>query len=288
MERYAIYGDLATRETLTLASVLHVKGVAADYIEETASLSLALASRAGREEGPFLRTPEGFVLANLHSILEFIERVYPDPSLVPTKPVRRICLRLIEDWLELWLPHWPRRSWGTLERLGAHLGSAGFLLGRRPTRADWILAGWLESEVLVHAQARLHLEREAPRLVSLGEDLLARELSLSEEVDDAIPISLLGILEEIATDYHAYLAHNHQALKEHEETVPIDLGLGLQALPIQKVAESRRIDLGREIAELDRPIRKRVTELLEPVGAWHALTLPPALTEMDPQDPRSL
>ncbi len=288
MGRYTIYGDLSARESLTLATVLHIKGVAVDFVEQTASLALALASRAGREEGPYLRTPEGFVLADLHSILEFVERVHPDPRLVPTSPVRRACARLLEDWLELWLPQWPRRSWGSLSRLGAHLSTTGFLLGPHPSRADWILAGWLETEVLVHGPARSHLAREAPRLVSLGEDLLALEASVGEVTDDVIPISLLGILEEIASDYHAYLVRNHQALKDREERVEVDLGLGLRALPVQPVAEVRRIDLGREIGGLDRAIRRRVIEVLEPVGAWHALTLPPALEEMESSDPRSL
>lgn len=285
---YAIYGDLRTRETVTLATVLHAKGVAVELVEQTPSLALSLASRAGSEEGPYLRTPEGFVLAELHAMLELIERVHPEPALVPTTPVRRICVRLLEDWLELWLPHWPRRSWQTLERLGDHLQAAGFLLGARPTRADWILAAWLETEVLPHAHARAHLSARAPRLVSLGEELLASSLASGAAADDVIPISLLAILEEIAADYHVYLARNHQALKDQDSNLRLDLGLGPRSLPLQPVAERRRTEIGREIAALDRRARRRVFEVLEPVGAWHVLTLPTVLVDLDPADPRSL
>lgn len=288
MGRYTIYGDLGTRETVTLATVLHAKQIAIELVEETASLVLALESRAGSAQGPYLRTPEGFVLAGLHSMLEYLERTHPEPSLVPRTPVRRSCARLLEDWLELWLPHWPRRSWGTLERLGAHLTAAGFLLGPRPCRADWILAGWLETEVLIHPHARAHLGRVAPRLVSLGDDLLSAGTSAREVLDDVIPISLLAVLEEIARDYHSYLVRNHQALKDHGDRVEVDLGLGLRALPVQPLAEARRMELGREIGELDRAARRRVVEILEPVAAWHALTLPPVLEELDSADPRSL
>ena len=285
---YTIYGDLRTRETMALATVLHAKGLAVELVEETASLALSLASRAGSEEGPYLRTPEGFVLAELHAMLELIERVHPEPALVPSTPVRRICVRLLEDWLELWLPHWPRRSWRTLERLGDHLAAAGFLLGARPTRADWILAAWLETEVLPHAHARAHLSARAPRLVSLGEELLSASLASGAGADDVIPISLLAVLEEIAADYHVYLARNHQALKDHESHVRLDLGLGPQSLPLQPVAERRRTEIGREIAALDRSARRRVVEVLEPMGAWHVLTLPAVLADLDPADPRSL
>jgi len=289
-ERYALYGDPGDRGTAVLAMVLSIKGLAVDFIEENASLALLLATRAGREEGPYLRTPEGFVLADPHAILEWLERVHPEPAMLPQTPVRRVCARLLEDWIDLWLPHWPRRSWATLERLGEHLESAGFLLGPEPTRADWRLAAWLETEVLPHADARKHLARTAPRLVSLGQDLLASEPRPADarEGGDVLPISLLGILHEVGDDYHAYLTLNHQALKDHGDRVLLDLGLGKRPLPVQEECEIRRIAIGRELGRLPRPGRRRVAEMLEPLGVWHALSLPPALEEVDPADPLAL
>ena len=288
--RYTLYGDLARRDAAGLAAILVAKGVPVELVDETPSLAMVLAARAGRDRGPYLRTPEGFVLADPFAIREWLDRVHPEPELLPTTPVRRTCARLLEDWIELWLPHWPRRSWGTLERLGRHVEAAGFLLGRAPTRPDRLLAAWLETEVLVHAHAREHLSRVAPRLVRFGDDLLAAEERAdgSAEEGDAIPISLLDVLEEIAADYHAFLILNHQALKDHEDEVRIDLGLGRQPLPVQPECEARRTAIGRELSSLDREVRRRIAGMLEPVGAWHALTLPPVLEEMDTSDPRSL
>ena len=288
--RYTLYGDLGRRDAAGLAAILVAKGVPVELVDETPSLAMVLASRAGRDRGPYLRTPEGFVLAEPFAIREWLDRVHPEPELLPTTPVRRTCARLLEDWIELWLPHWPRRSWGTLERLGRHVEAAGFLLGRAPTRPDRLLAAWLETEVLVHAHAREHLSRVAPRLVRFGEDLLAAEERAdgSAEEGDAIPISLLDVLEEIAADYHAFLILNHQALKDHEDEVRIDLGLGRQPLPVQPECEARRTAIGRELSSLDREVRRRIAGMLEPLGAWHALTLPPVLEEMDTSDPRSL
>ncbi|MCR9093975.1 MAG: hypothetical protein NXI30_07150 [bacterium] len=288
--RYTLYGDLARRDAAGLAAILVAKRVPVELVDETSSLAMVLASRAGRDRGPYLRTPEGFVLADPFAIREWLDRVHPEPVLLPTTPVRRTCARLLEDWVELWLPHWPRRSWGTLERLGLHVGAAGFLLGRAPTRPDRLLAAWLETEVLVHAHAREHLARIAPRLVRFGDDLLAAEERVdgSAEEGDAIPISLLDVLEEIAADYHAFLVLNHQALKDHEDEVRIDLGLGREPLPVQPECEARRTAIGRELSSLDREVRRRVAGMLEPVGAWHALTLPPVLEDRDTSDPRSL
>lgn len=231
--RYRIYGSLDSKQTIALSSVLLAKGLAADLIEQNRSLALLLAARSGEDRGPYLRTPDGFVLGNLHAILEWIERVHPDPALVPTSPVRRICARMLEDWIECWLPLWPRRSWSTLFDLGAHLVTSGSLLGGAATRADWMLAAWLEAEVLIRSEARDHLARHAPALLDLGNRLIAQSRdassgsSASTAGDDAIPISLLGILEDLARDYHLYLTLNQSALKDREDRVAMDLGLGL-------------------------------------------------------------
>lgn len=288
--RYTLYGDLARRDAAGLAAILVAKAVPVELVDETPSLAMVLASRAGRDRGPYLRTPEGFVLAEPFAIREWLDRVHPEPALLPTTPVRRTCARLLEDWIELWLPHWPRRSWGTLERLGVHVETAGFLLGSAPTRPDRLLAAWLETEVLVHAHAREHLSRVAPRLVRFGEDLLAADEGKDRVVEegDAIPISLLDVLEEVAADYHAFLVLNHQALKDHEDEVRIDLGLGRRPLPVEPGGEARRTAIGRELSSWDRTVRRRIAGMLEPVGAWHALTLPPVLEAMDTSDPRSL
>jgi len=304
MRRYTVYGDLAHRDAVALSTTLAAKGLDFEFVEETASLSYALAARTGRDSGPYLRTPEGFVLAELHAMLDWIERMHPEPALLPTTPIRRTVARLIEDWLELWLPFWPRRSWATLERVGAHLQATGFLLGPRSSRPDWLLAAWLESDVLVHDHAREHLSRTSPRLVLFGNELLESTAASSPASgssrlpvgsapsavsgDDVIPISLLPVLEEIAADYHDFLVENHRACKDGLDHVLLDLGLGRRAMPVRPVCEERRAEIGRELSLWTRAERRDLRQVLEPVGLWHAMTLPPVLAELDPADPRRL
>jgi len=289
MDPYTIYGDLGSRDAVALAAILAAKGLEIELVAESPSLVLTLATRAGRETGPYLRTPEGFVFAELHAMLDWIERLHPDPPLLPTTPVRRTCARLLEDWIELWLPLWPRRSWTTLEGLAAHLDRAGHLLGPQPTRPDWLLAAWLETQVLVHEHARSHLARRAPRLVSYGSELLDRgQPSVLAAADDAIPISLLAVFDSLAGDYHTYLEANQAALKDGRERVLLDLGLGRQAFAVRPECETRRVGIGRELAAREGWERRDVRRILEPVGAWHALGWPPATLRPDPSDPRSL
>ena len=287
-ERYVLYGDLRARHAAALAGVLVAKGISFEVVAATASLSFDLAARAGRREGPYLRTPEGFVLADLRGIFDWLERAHPARPLLPTTPTRRAVARLLEDWIDGWLPHWPRRSWSTLERLAAHLDRTGFLLGDAPVRADWRLAAWLETEVLVHADARAHVERRMPRLALLGDSLLGAREGRAGFEDDALPVSLLGTLEEVGADYGRYLERNHTAIKDRLETVELDLGLGRLSLPVQTDSERGRIAIGESLRALDRPTRRRVAGVLEPLGLWHVLTLPKVLPALDPSDPRSL
>lgn len=286
-EPYRIYGHLDSRDVVALSLVLHAKGLAFDRVEETPSLSWVLAERSGHDSGPYLRTPAGFLLGDLHAILDWIERTHPDPALLPRTPVRHLCARLLEDWIELWLPLWPGRSWQPLEHLGAHLARTGFLLGSSPTRPDWLLASWLEADVLTKTEeTRVHLAEHAPRLLTLAEDLFS--VSLPADGDDAIPISLLAILEEIAQDYHRYLVANQEALKDGEDSVSIDRGLGFRKGPVRPVCEARRMEIAEALRAMPHEARQDVRRVLEPVGAWHVLTLPAVLRALDPSDPRSI
>jgi hypothetical protein len=46
--------------------------------------------------------------------------------------------------------------------------------------------------------------------------------------------------------------------------------------------------MGRELGVWPRDVRREIRQVLEPVGLWHATTLPPIGAEIDPADPRSL
>lgn len=288
---YTLYGNLETRETAGLAAILVAKGLGVQLVEESASLSMLLEARSGSDRGPYLRTPEGFVLAEARALREWLERAHPAPSLLPETAVRRVCARLVEDWVALWLPDWPRRSWRPLEILGAHLARSPFLLGPEPTRPDHLLAAWLETEVLVDPAVRTHLLAVAPALVGFGDRLIdARQPAPTEptESEDVLPISLLDVLEEIGRDLFAFLVRNHRALKDGETRVEIDLGLGRRPFATRPRAEQARVTIGRELGAFPPEDRRRVERVLDPLGLWDALRLPPLDDALDPTDPRSL
>ena len=223
--RPAIYGDLVSRDALALVLALGAMRIPFDFVAETPALSLVLSTRSGVDAGPYLRTPEGFVLGDLAAILDHLERLHPDRPWRPTTPVRRVCARLLEDWIELWLPLWPERAAAIVEGLAVHLDRSGFLLGEAACRPDGSLAAWLETEVFVDAALRAHVERRGAglfdyvkRVRDVGADRESGALRHDRE-GDAIPVSLLAVLVELAHDYHAYLDANREALAEGEDRV---------------------------------------------------------------------
>lgn len=327
---YVVYGRLESWQAVALLGVLRAKGLASQRIEPSSSLVLELAARAGREDGPYLRTPEGFVLAELHAMLDWLERVHPEPGLLPPpeRPVRRICARILEAWIEDWLARRsldgsPVGSTGgssgrpgsDLERLAAHLSSSRFLLGPAPSRPDWLLAAWLETEVLVDTATRAELQRHAPRLVSLASELFAIDGAARSEADardDAIALSLLPLLEQIASDYHSYLQANRSALEQGESefvytrepgrdrpalpalpersaSLPRSVpGCSAARCPTRRESELRRVEIGRELAALPTAAQAAVRRVLDPVGSRRVYAVPSALEPIDPADPRSL
>lgn len=283
---HAVYGDPAARDTIALVTALAAKGIDFERVDETPALALALAARAGRDEGPYLRTPEGFVLGELATILDYLERISPEPAWRPTSPVRRICARLLEDWIELWLPIWPERAPAVLAGLAAHLAESGFLLGPAPTRPDGSLAAWLAADALADPKLREYVGRSLPALLLFPASV--RRAKPRADVDDAIPISLLPVVAELAKDHLAYLAVNREAIAEGEDRVEVDLGFGRSVLPVWPAFEARRAAIAEEVAALPAESRRAVRQMLDPLGAWRVWTRPGAIASLAAGDPRGL
>jgi glutathione S-transferase len=287
-EPYVLYGDLEDRRTVMLAGVIAAKRLPVRLVETTPSLTLALASRAGREEGPFLRTPEGFVLADSRAMLDWLERTHPEPALLPPTPIRRLAARWLEEGLEYGIARATRPAWETLERLAAHLDVTDFLLGARAYRPDWALAAWLETGVLAEEGMRAAVEHSLPSLCALGERLLDPAARGREAADDALPVTLLDVLEALGHDYGAWLEWNHATLTASDDDVASGFGGEASAASVQPDAERGRLVIAREVRSLDRNTRRRVAGVFEPLHLWQMLRLPPAIVEVDPGDPRSL
>ncbi len=135
--RYAVYGDLAARDSIALVTALSAKRIGFDFVAETPALSLALAARAGRDDGPFLRTPEGFIVGDLHDDPR-LSRAPPSRARPGGRPRRfgtpaRGCSRIGSSSGCRSGRRGPGRC---SRRLSKHLETTGFLLGATPCRPD--------------------------------------------------------------------------------------------------------------------------------------------------------
>ena len=294
---YRVYGDLQARETASLISVLVAKQLPLRFVEQTASLRLPLEARSGCEEGPYLRTPEGFVLGGLGAILDWLEAMHPLPALVPRTPVRFVAAALLELWTTRWLPLFADRSWRDLEAIGRHLDRSTCLLGESPQRVDWRLAAWVESDLMGRPAAAAQLTKSAPALTRFGDRLLATETR--PEPDDVLPISLLDVLQRLGGDYQSFLAANREALGKGEERVLLDLGLGPRALPVRPGDEAERLRIATQLSDRSAAEQTAVRRTLQPLGLGPLLSWGPvsgdlswnaarAADQLDPSDPRSL
>lgn len=290
--RHALYGDADSREGIALELALAAKGLPFERVPSSPALAFALAARAGHEAPAYLRTPEGCIFGDVHAALDHLDRVHPMPPWRPRTPVRRVCARLLEDWIELWLPLWPERTSAIVEALGAQLARSGFLLGAAPSRPDGSLAAWLEGEALRDPARRLDVAEHAPRLSGFAESvrrtLLIGGAASDAATDDAIPISLIPILQALAKDFLVYLDANREALWDGHAGVEVELGFGATVMPAWRRLELRRAEIAQELARLAPEPRRAVRQMLEPLGAWYVLTLPEVIEPPALADPRAL
>ncbi|MEZ4332001.1 MAG: hypothetical protein R3F35_09600 [Myxococcota bacterium] len=314
---HALYGEAGSHEGIVLALALAAKGLRFEGVPASPALAFALAARAGRESAAYLRTPDGCIFGDARGALDHLDRVLPGRAWRPTTPVRRVCARLLEDWIELWLPLWPECAEAMLERFAAHVARSGFLLGPTPSRPDGALAAWLETEVLCDPALHRHAVEHAPGLIGFAEAVrraaavapgdavpavaasgsraptvgvapVARAAGGVAAIDDAIPIGLLPILETLAADFLAYLDANREAIWDGRAELVLELDAGSTTMPAWRRFERRRAEIAGELARLGPDARRAVRQMLEPLGAWYVLTLPEVVEAPALGDPRGL
>lgn len=318
-----VHGTTASYFTGKLEGYLRAKGI--PYVLEPFSESSMrrCASHTGLVQVPQVECPDGSWLVDTTLILEYFERVRPEPRVSPREPAVAFVSLLIEDYADEWLwrpamhyrwsfpetarlmsawlaehmaerraPQWMKRRWWrrrqhrifvagdgvttetraavegyyleSLAALESILASRPFLLGLRPTEADFGFFGPMFRHFSCDpAPARIMRER-APgvlewvaRMWNLRPDRLG-----SQPLPDRLPKDLGAISDAITNVYLPYLEANARAYAKGDERVAYQVRGVSFVEPVKPYRVWCRDRLQRELCGLDGSARAEVESAL--------------------------
>lgn len=153
-----------------------------------------------------------------------------------------------------------------LDHMAIHLEHYPFLLGERPSIADFVLSGGTAAHFGNDTWPRQFIEQRRPVFLDYAERCWNTKASDATWLpDDQIPDTWAPFFDEIQNRYLPYLLANREALGRGAAMVEIDLGYGTVATPPRIYQELSRMDIGDEIQKLDAAERAAV-EAAIPAG----------------------
>lgn len=153
----------------------------------------------------------------------------------------------IEAWFE-----------GFLADFEAHLQVHDYLLGSRPSLADFALAGPLYAHTWKDPYSRKILEEKAPRTVAWISRINAETQPEGEFLaDDAVPSTLLPILQHLFVEHWPILedtaSHLPDWVRAHPDKTHVSRALGWHQFKIGKVTE-KRLMFSHALWKMQRPL----------------------------------
>jgi len=318
-----VYGTTASYYTGKLEAYLRAKGIAYRLEPFSRANMRRCAQHTGVVQVPQVECPDGSWLVDTTLIIEYFERVRPEPAVTPREPAVAFVSRLVEDYADEWLwrpamhyrwsypetarlmsawlaehardqlapewlkqRFWRRRQFGTfvrgdgvtastraaveasyletLDALEAVFARRPFVLGARPTEADFGFFGSLFRHFFSDpAPARIMRER-APGV----QEWVARMWNLRPErfaslpLPEHVPDDLGAIFDAIARVYLPYLEANGAAYARGEKHVRYTVQGTSFDEPTKPYRVWCRDRLQRELAGLGAATRAEVERAL--------------------------
>ncbi|RMF12980.1 MAG: glutathione S-transferase family protein [Alphaproteobacteria bacterium] len=163
-----------------------------------------------------------------------------------------------------------------IQLLAQHFDWSPYLLGERPSLADFALYGGLEAHFLLDPIPAGLIERHAPALAGWTERL--RELVADDGVpdwpaEDRVPETLAPLLQYVGLTFHEFLKANRAALEGKEEWLTLDLGYGPTRIHSRGYAEKTRRATAAVLTDLPEEAAEAVKRGLDPLGVLEAYRL---------------
>ncbi len=281
---YRIYGSELSPYSVKVRSFFRFKGIEHTWIPRSPAVQAEFQKYAKLPLVPLVVTPEDKGLQDSTPILEGIEAVHKEPSVVPDDPALGFVSALLEEygdeWGNKWMFHYRWRyqpdAWATSERiaqqmmgaegtlavaqaraavaermmgrlgfvgsndktqplieasfkkaaalLDAHLATRPYVLGARPSMADFGLWGQFYEAATDPTPGAL-LRASAPNVVAWVKRMLSPKVEGSFETLAALSPTLVPLLkEEVAGLFLPWSQANAQAIERGDKSFTMTLG----------------------------------------------------------------
>lgn len=139
-----------------------------------------------------------------------------------------------------------------VELLDAHFAAHPFLLGPRPSLADFALWGGLEAHFLFDPIPKALTEAHAPNVCAFHQRLNALTASDAPNwpEEDSVPETLAPVLQHIGLGFHLFLEANKDALADGRKELMLDFGYGPNTMRTRSYAEKTRKDTSDALSAL--------------------------------------
>ncbi|MEM7217449.1 MAG: glutathione S-transferase family protein [Pseudomonadota bacterium] len=162
-----------------------------------------------------------------------------------------------------------------LDDLADHLAVHPFLLGTRPTVADFVISGGCAAHFGNDLYPRALIEARAPVVLRYAERCWDATWEHGEWLaDDALPDTWQPLFAAMQTHYLRYLLANREAIYAGTDAVEVDFGVGMVATPPRAYQELSRLDIRDELLRLAPGDRAKVDAAI-PAGVLDAYLAPP-------------
>ena len=312
---------------------LRYKEIPYEFVTQTRSERSEAVRRTGAAQIPAARLADGRWMTDTTPMIQWLERQFPDPAVIPVDPEQRFFSLLVEDYAEewLWRPamhfRWSYRrdalqlsrtivdealtsvrlpgaikramirrrqfggwvtgdgvtdeTWdhiegcyhGALARLSTILETRPFLLGERPTVADF---GYFASMFRHFAldPTPSHIMREtAPHVWEwVARMWNARASTTNGPLVEGVPADWGPILDQVGSAYLPYLNANAQAWAVGAERHDVELqGIAYRQLPVSRYRVWVLEQLRENYDAVPDDAKPRVRERLAAHGCWEPL-----------------
>lgn len=102
--KYTVFGSDPSFFTCKVLAMFRYMGIPHNYLYKSQERGEAVERRAGSHMVPIVETPENWALWDSTPIGELLNARFPAAAIVPTTPVQKIAMKILDDFVDEWLP----------------------------------------------------------------------------------------------------------------------------------------------------------------------------------------